>query len=221
MHATADPPAHDAASKDVDDEGDIDPALPGRDLGDVRYPELIGTLGLELAVDPIWRARRFRTGYRGTHDLASHDPAQSRTAHEPLDRAAGYRDAFALELLPDLVGSVDLQVIVPDPLDVHHQCLVTPCPGATPSGVTLLGGITPVSRWGDLEHLADRLDPHRLAILVNEGVHNLLWRSSSARAKNALASWSISLAFRSSLTSRSSALMRCCSALVVPPLCSL
>ena len=35
MHATADPPAHDAASKDVDDEGDIDPALPSRDVGEV------------------------------------------------------------------------------------------------------------------------------------------------------------------------------------------
>jgi site-specific DNA recombinase len=74
----------------------------------LRDPELIRTIGLELPVDPIWRAGRLCIGHRGTHDLASHDPAQPQATHQPLDRAAGHRDAFALELLPDLVGPVDL-----------------------------------------------------------------------------------------------------------------
>ena len=34
-HGTADPPAHDAPSKHVDDEGHVQPALPGRDMGEV------------------------------------------------------------------------------------------------------------------------------------------------------------------------------------------
>jgi hypothetical protein len=50
---------------------------------------------------------------------------------------------------------------------------------------------------GDLQHLADRLDPMRLAMIVNEGDHGLYRRSSSAIAKYALALRRISLACRS------------------------
>ena len=48
VHGTADPPAHDAPGKHINDEGDIEPALPGRDVGEVRHPELVGTIRLEL-----------------------------------------------------------------------------------------------------------------------------------------------------------------------------
>ncbi len=75
---------------------------------------------------------------------------------------------------------------------------------------------TPVSRWGDLQHLADRLDPMRVPRLIDKRPHDLSRRSSSAWAKNALASFSISLARRNSLTSRSSTLMRACSAVLRP-----
>jgi hypothetical protein len=54
-----------------------------------------------------------------------------------------------------------------------------------------------VGRGGDLQHLADRLDPMRLAMIVNEGDHGLYRRSSSAIAKYALALRRISLACRS------------------------
>ena len=53
-------------------------------------------------------------------------------------------------------------------------------------------------------------------VLVHERVHDLKRRSSSAGAKNALASFRISLARRSSRTSRSSSLTCCCSAVVAP-----
>src|SRR3546814_5416461 len=51
---------------------------------------------------------------------------------------------------------------------------------------------------------------------IDEAPQDLSRRSSSAWAKNALASFSISLARRSSLTSRSSAFTRCASAVVTP-----
>jgi hypothetical protein len=57
-HRTAHAPAHDAPGEHVDDEGHVQPALPGRDIGEVRYPQLVRPLGLELPVDPIQRARR-------------------------------------------------------------------------------------------------------------------------------------------------------------------
>ncbi len=37
-------PTHDAAAEHVNDEGHIDPALPGRDVDEVRNQRLIGAL---------------------------------------------------------------------------------------------------------------------------------------------------------------------------------
>jgi hypothetical protein len=76
--------------------------------------------------------------------------------------------------------------------------------------------MAPVSRRGDLQHFADRLDPVGIPVLVDVGVQDFSLRSSSAWAKKALAVRRMSLARRSSLTSRSSSLMRCASAVVVP-----
>src|SRR5271165_1969418 len=74
----------------------------------------------------------------------------------------------------------------------------------------------PVSRRGDLQRLADRLDPELVSVLIDELSHVLKRRSSSAWAKNALAKRRISLALRNSRTSRSSALTRSCSAVLGP-----
>lgn len=66
----------------------------------------------------------------------------------------------------------------------------------------------PIRRRGDLQDAADRLGPEPLAMPVDEGLQDLMWRSSSAWAKNALANFRISLALRSSRTSRSSSCTR-------------
>src|SRR6266481_8310987 len=62
-----------------------------------------------------------------------------------------------------------------------------------------------IGRQGDRQHPADRLDPMRLAVIVNEGDHGLNRRSSSAWAKYADALRRISFACRSSRFSRSKA----------------
>lgn len=58
LHAAADPPAHDALGVHIHHEGHVQPALPGGDVGEVRYPQLVGTAGLEVPVDVVQRARR-------------------------------------------------------------------------------------------------------------------------------------------------------------------
>ena len=73
----------------------------------------------------------------------------------------------------------------------------------------------------DRQHPADRLDPIRPAVIVDEGDHGLCRRSSSARAKYALALRRISLAWRSSRFSRSRALSLVAISLVRPGLCAL
>src|SRR4029453_15184029 len=81
---------------------------------------------------------------------------------------------------------------------------------AAPRDLGVVGG------RGDRQHLADRLDPVATPVIVDEGDHVLDRRSSSAWAKYAERLARISLAWRSSRTSRSSALIRSRSALVGP-----
>jgi hypothetical protein len=161
-HESTDPPADDVAREDIDDEGDRASALPGRNVGEIRHPERVGAVSFELPVDPVERTRGSRIRHRGANNLASNDPTQPELTHESLDRAARHRDAFAVEPTPDLIGSVDLQVGLPDPLDVSRQHLVTLGPSAAPIRLALLfarkapvgRGATPrASRWASMKDL--------------------------------------------------------------------
>ena len=49
---------------------------------------------------------------------------------------------------------------------------------------TLPGDMVVVGRRGDRQHLADRLDPVRLAVIVDERDHGLNRRSSVVRRAN-------------------------------------
>ena len=56
MGRPAGPPANDAPSIGIDDEGEIDEPRPGRDAGEVRHPQHVRRWRGELAVDVIKRA---------------------------------------------------------------------------------------------------------------------------------------------------------------------
>ena len=56
MRRPAHPPADDPAGIGVDDEGHVDEAGPGRDIGEVGDPEHVRRRGMELAVHVIERA---------------------------------------------------------------------------------------------------------------------------------------------------------------------
>ena len=71
-----------------------------------------------------------------------------------------------------------------------------------------LGPVLVIGRRGDPQSAADRLDPMHLAMLVDEGNHHFDRRSSSVIAKYTDALRRISLVWRSSRFSRSSALSR-------------
>ena len=119
-------------------------------------------------------------------------------------------------MAPDLLGPVDLHVGLPDALHLLQQLCVALGAQRAQGRAALTRGVTPVRRWGDLQDAADRLDPKLLAVLIDERLQDLMRRSSSAWAKNALASFRISLALRSSRFSRSSSLIRWASAVETP-----
>jgi hypothetical protein len=103
-----------------------------------------------------------------------------------------------VQLHPDLVGAVDLHVGIPDALDLRFELSIAPGSSADQQCVPLASRVAPVSRRGELQNLADRLDPASAAVLIDEGFGHFSRRSSSAWAKNALAGFRISLARRSS-----------------------
>ena len=137
------------------------------------------------------------------------DTLQAHRSHQPLDGAAGHRDALPVELPPDLAHAVDAEVLREHALDLGFRAPRPASPGPTAcSGSARLRGMGVIGRRGDRQHLADRLDPIRPAMIVDERDHGLNRRSSSAWAKYADALRRISLACRSSRFSRSSALSR-------------
>lgn len=111
---------------------------------------------------------------------------------------------------------VDLEVFLPDPSDNHTQLGVASRAGRCLGRIGRPGGMGVVGRRGDRQHSADRLGPVDGAVRVDEGDHFRNGRSSSAWAKYADALRRISFAWRSSRTSRSSALIRSCSSVVGP-----
>lgn len=135
---------------------------------------------------------------------------------QPLEGAAGHCKAFSAHLVPDLVGALDLRIGLPGTLDLRRQGRIALCPCAAQCRVALTRCMTQVTRWGNLQDLADRLDPIAVAVLVDKVLQDLSLRSSSAWAKKALANLRISSARRNSLFSRSRVLTRSRSSVVTP-----
>src|SRR5215211_2925592 len=212
----AHPPADDAPGKGVDHKGDVDEAGPGRHVGEVRDPQRVRARCLELPVDPVERACSGRVRDRGADLLAPHGPLQAHGPHQPRHRATGDRDPLPAELAPDFPDAIDPEVLLIHAPDLDHQRCVALGSRGQPLRISPPGGMGVIRRRGDRQHAAERLDPVDGAMRVDEGDNGLDRRSSSAIAKYALAFLRISLAWRSSRPSRSSARMRSCSAVVGP-----
>ena len=110
-------------------------------------------------------------------------PFEAHGLHQAGHRAAGDVEALALQLPPDLANAVDAEVRLEHASDLDLQSLIPLRPSRQPGGIDALGDMVVVGRRGDRQHLADRLDPMRLAVIVDERDHGLNRRSSSAWAK--------------------------------------
>ncbi len=100
-HRTAHTTTHDTTSKHINHEHHVQPALPSTDIGDVRHPQLVGAIGLELSVDPVQRADDRLDWDGGAYNLASPSALQPQLFHQPLDRAASHGQVFSVHLVPD------------------------------------------------------------------------------------------------------------------------
>lgn len=136
--------------------------------------------------------------------------------HQPGHRAACHVDPLPPQLPPNFPHPIDLEIRIPDPSDSQPRLHVAARAGRRLGRIGPPGGMGVVSRRGDKQHSADRLDLVNGAVRVDEGDRFLNERSSSAWAKYADALRRISFAWRNSRTSRSSALIRSCSSVGGP-----
>jgi hypothetical protein len=90
---------------------------------------------------------------------------------------------LAPQLPPDLADAVDLEVVMEDPADLGLQRVIKPGTRRSLARISTPGDMSAISRRGDRQDFTDRLDPMRLAVIVDEGDHGLNRRSSSAWAK--------------------------------------
>ncbi len=158
-HRRTDARATDATGEHIDHERHVQPALPCRDIGEKRNPKLIRPVSLELPVDPVQRARRARIGSRRAKPLAANCAWQALQPHQPCDRTACHRNAFPVHLLSDLRHTIGQNVGLADALDLGAQNLVAFRARTTSGRISKLHRMASVTRRGNLQDLADRLDP--------------------------------------------------------------
>lgn len=137
----------------------------------------------ELPVDVIERAWRRLVADGGSQRLAANDALQTHHAHQAGNRAAGDADTLPLHLPPDLSHAIDGEVVVEDTPDHGLERVVPLGAIRQPVGFTPFGDMVVVGGRGNRQHLADRLDPMRIPVIVDERDHGLNRRSSSACAK--------------------------------------
>src|SRR5690606_28564920 len=118
--------------------------LAGRTVGEIRYPEPVRTVRLELASDQILRASRCAIGHRRANPLATTHPFNAQVAHQAFDRTSCHANALAIHLLPDLPSTVDTKVLLPDSIDLGAQLFVLLGSLTTQLWLPTPGGVAPV-----------------------------------------------------------------------------
>src|SRR5580704_238409 len=101
------------------------------------------------------------------------DP-QTEGLHQPCHGAAGNIVTLTLQLPPDLAHAIDTEVLLDHPLNIWLQGVIPSRSRRQPGRIGAPGGMRMVGRWGDRQHPADRLDPIRPAVIVEEGDHGLV-----------------------------------------------
>ncbi len=117
-----DAPTDDSTGEDVDDDRDVDEATPGRDIREVRHPELIRSRRGEVPIDKIERPIRLGSsvGRRGPGAPAD-GTGQAHLPHQPPDTTARLAQALAAHLFPHFAGAVDEVVFFVDPTNDRAQ----------------------------------------------------------------------------------------------------
>jgi len=137
-HVIAHRPAHYLAAEQIEDGGQVQPPLIGRDVGDVRQPNLIRPGGQEGLVEQIVGNRQAMIAVGGDDpEAALGHRSNAMAMHQPLDPAAADEAPFRAQGRVDARGAVAAAVTGMDTPDSGQQRPVRRHPralrAATPS----------------------------------------------------------------------------------------
>ena len=114
-------PIHHAAAPGIQDYGDVQEARPGRQVGDVGYPEPIRALGTEVALNQIGSKNCRTIPHGGGGPLAPTHAPQAFFAHQTSDPLAADVRALGRQLGVDPRRPVGTARILVNALDAIAQ----------------------------------------------------------------------------------------------------
>src|SRR6266508_4318269 len=195
--ASCHPDDHPAVA--VEDEGEVEEAVPGPQVGDVGDPLLVRPGRPEVALQEVASPLERRlVRDRRPALLAAADALEALLAHQPGDAVATDLDVMALRLLPGLADAVDRAVALAGGEDLgHERALFERAAGRLPGPARLVRA----HRHADCP--TDRLDPESVPPRLHVAAH-LRRVGSSSVAKYTDASFKIAFArFSSAFSLRS------------------
>jgi hypothetical protein len=74
-HVLAHGPTHHLAGRQVEDHGQVEPALAGRNVGDIDQPDFIGLIGDKILLEQVCRQRQIMLAVGCAHAIAVDAPA--------------------------------------------------------------------------------------------------------------------------------------------------
>src|SRR6266545_4282470 len=206
-HPLAHRPADDLAGVEIKHDRQIQPTLARGDIGNVRSPHLIRTLGFKVLVEPVrcHRQRVLRVGRRLETPLVP--AAQSVLPHQSLHPPLAHGNAAPFELLVDARRPVGGFGLLMNLADVRQQLAI-----AEPPLRTLTALPSREATVTDLQRRAQPLHRIRAAILFNKRVPH-----SDSFAKYAAAFFRISVSILRRATSARSRDISICSGVIGLP----
>jgi hypothetical protein len=124
-HVIAHGPTNHLAGEQVEDHGQVEPALAGRNVGDIGQPDLIGLVGDKVLIQQVCRHREGMLAVGCAHAIAARRPSpETVLAHDPLDPLAADGLTLGSQFGVDARRSVSFLVLCMNPPDIGQQIAI-------------------------------------------------------------------------------------------------
>ena len=160
-------PADDHAREHIDHEGDEHKAAPGGDVGEVRDPQLVRPLATNCrSTRSAGRCAFSSATVVILNALPRRTPHRPELAHQPLHGAARHRDLSRFSCFQVLRAPYTQK------FSCHTRWICGKAPASRRARADSRAGSRfsclqlVVGRWGDRQHLADRLDPKSILVSI-------------------------------------------------------